>query len=502
MTDTSLIGATAIGDAWGREAAYDAYADGLHTYCLSLLQDHDVAADALYDTFVVADHHISHARDAERLKAWLYAIARNECLRRIRGDVAVSHYFTRRTDESMADLERNLRRAELQSLLWPEAQGLDPRDRETLELSVRHGLAGRDLARVMGTTPEYAHAVLSQAWQDVELTRAALAVAVSHATRCPDRDRLVAGWDGNLTSSMRRRLVRHLERCGECEEAARSATNGSMLPGMLPLVSAPRVLRDRILGDLGAGRMRRKHTEIVKRTQGASHFDTDGFPMPYDRKPARRAWRWPAAASLAVLVICGAGYGLWQLNSPTGSLVADPGLNGVQHGPGQWDSSLDKQPLPAGHQVNAGGHPPTSASPDPGLARVIPPADRHPTPPGPNGRPVSPAPTPAPTSQPPAPGRLALSTSSIDMGQQRQTTVTLSNSGASALDWRADFPTDRFSLDTASGILQPGKPVTITINLLGDQGKDWQSEIVFRSASGDLTLSVNGKASVTASPVD
>src|ERR1700742_4470351 len=41
----AVLGGTA-GDGWGRAAAYDAYADGLHTYALWYLRDHDAGAAA------------------------------------------------------------------------------------------------------------------------------------------------------------------------------------------------------------------------------------------------------------------------------------------------------------------------------------------------------------------------------------------------------------------------------------------------------------------------
>src|SRR5690349_2771920 len=70
-----------VGDSRGRAIAYDRYADGLHTYSLSLLRDHDAAAAVLHATFIVATEHIGRLPDPARLRSWLYAIARNECLR-------------------------------------------------------------------------------------------------------------------------------------------------------------------------------------------------------------------------------------------------------------------------------------------------------------------------------------------------------------------------------------------------------------------------------------
>ena len=48
--------------SWGR-AAYDAYAEGLFTYCLSMLGDHTAAGSSLRSTFVLADRHIGRLPD-------------------------------------------------------------------------------------------------------------------------------------------------------------------------------------------------------------------------------------------------------------------------------------------------------------------------------------------------------------------------------------------------------------------------------------------------------
>jgi DNA-directed RNA polymerase specialized sigma24 family protein len=87
MGDGEILDAIAAGEPTGLAAAYDHYAPELYSYCASLLSDPASAADALEDTFVVAAA-LQSLRDASQLKAWLYAVARNECHRRVAGDGA------------------------------------------------------------------------------------------------------------------------------------------------------------------------------------------------------------------------------------------------------------------------------------------------------------------------------------------------------------------------------------------------------------------------------
>ncbi|MBM7171959.1 sigma-70 family RNA polymerase sigma factor [Streptomyces sp. G44] len=65
-------------------ARYEPCLDGLFTYCLSVLCDHDAATEALGDVLHLAERRGSRGPDAEReLRAWLYALARWVCLRRL-----------------------------------------------------------------------------------------------------------------------------------------------------------------------------------------------------------------------------------------------------------------------------------------------------------------------------------------------------------------------------------------------------------------------------------
>src|SRR5713226_119519 len=84
MLDREIVAAIVAGDPAGLEAAYDRYAPSLYAYCQSLLTEPADAADAVQDTFIIAAGKVSALRDQDRLRPWLYAVARNECRRRMR----------------------------------------------------------------------------------------------------------------------------------------------------------------------------------------------------------------------------------------------------------------------------------------------------------------------------------------------------------------------------------------------------------------------------------
>jgi DNA-directed RNA polymerase specialized sigma24 family protein len=62
--------------------AYDRYADRLHAYGCVLLADEEAVASAVHDAFLVATERATGLHETARLGVWLYALTRNECLRR------------------------------------------------------------------------------------------------------------------------------------------------------------------------------------------------------------------------------------------------------------------------------------------------------------------------------------------------------------------------------------------------------------------------------------
>ena len=85
MRDREVVEAIVAGDPAGLAEAYDRYADPLYNFCRAILHEPADAADVVHDTFVIAACRLSGLEDPERLRSWLYAVARNECLQRLRG---------------------------------------------------------------------------------------------------------------------------------------------------------------------------------------------------------------------------------------------------------------------------------------------------------------------------------------------------------------------------------------------------------------------------------
>src|ERR1700739_4989178 len=80
---------------------------------------------AVQDTFVIAASRLAGLRDPELLRAWLYAVARNECLRTLRSSrPASSPAAAPDVADTLVDLGEGAERTELRALLAAAAAGL------------------------------------------------------------------------------------------------------------------------------------------------------------------------------------------------------------------------------------------------------------------------------------------------------------------------------------------------------------------------------------------
>jgi len=194
MEDPEVVAAIVAGDPAGLAEAYDRYAMPLYSYCRSLLREPADAADAVQDTFLVATAKLRDLRDRARLRSWLYAVARNECLRRLRAGAALSA-LEEASDvpAEAAEIGVAAERAEIQQLVRAAIDGLNPGERDVIELSLIAELDGDELAEALGVSRNHAHARLSRARNQLERSLGALIVARTGREACAVAGAIAAG---------------------------------------------------------------------------------------------------------------------------------------------------------------------------------------------------------------------------------------------------------------------------------------------------------------------
>ncbi len=238
--DVMVVAAMTAGDPAGLDSAYRQYADRLYAYSRSIVGDHDTASDVVQETFLVAQERVRQLRDASRLGSWLYTIARNECLQRIRQrrravTLADSHEAVLDTDPG-----RSIHAEQVREIVHAAAAGLNEGEREIFELTVRHGLSAAEVAGVLGVSVNHAHARISRARTQFEGALGALVLARDAGDQCPTLAGLLEGWDGRLTVLLRKRVERHVRDCAVCADRRRDRMNPSALLaayGALPFLA-------------------------------------------------------------------------------------------------------------------------------------------------------------------------------------------------------------------------------------------------------------------------
>src|SRR5215204_3222359 len=246
--DAELVRAATAGDRGAFAAISDRYADRLHDFCWSVLRDRDEAADATQDAFLVAAERLGQLRHPERLRPWLYAVARSQALRRARARSRLA------PEEDMTDLpdpatgpEQAAQRADLRELVWSAAAGLSERDRALLDLHLRHGLEGAELGEAVGVEPAHAYVLLTRLRDQVERSFGALLVARLGRADCPELSQVLTDWDGHFSPLIRKRIARHVDTCDLCGTTRRKLASPLALLAAVPPMPAPANLRGRVL---------------------------------------------------------------------------------------------------------------------------------------------------------------------------------------------------------------------------------------------------------------
>ena len=211
--------------------------------------------------FVIAAERLDQLRDPTRLKPWLFAIMRNEVYRRTkqRRRVVATDFSEPGADLSAPSDQggdgAGAEYEELAELVRDAARGLDPRDQLVLELSVRQGLQGADLADALGVSAQQSYGLLHRMRDRTERSLGALCVARAGRKECPELAEILQSWDGEFSVLIRKRVARHIDGCETCERTKRRFAPLVLL-GSAKAMAAPIDLRDRVLGRTAIGQRR------------------------------------------------------------------------------------------------------------------------------------------------------------------------------------------------------------------------------------------------------
>lgn len=474
----------------------DPYLDGLFTYCLSVMCEHDAAIAALGEALALADRQRARGRapqGPESRRPWLYALARWACSRRLaeqrerERELVADRAGGTRTGGTRAGAmgqgwkqkrsggplpassaspaspaspatsaagggptvaARAQRRRELAALAWPEAAGTAPAEREALELSVRHGLAEHEIAAVLSLTPGAAGDLLAHAACEVERTRTALSVVESGG--CPAVSRLAGDDRLLLGTALRRELVRHVDECPSCRRAAERTLAGVTWPGTAPVTAALAVLAaPRAAVHAAAALVCRA------RSHRAPRFDRAGFPLDERDRTARRDRLRSRAVTTTVVatVLAAPLLALWAAYRGT-PVTREPQAD-------RSASAPEGDGRPAYDSPDGGPHGKAGRTARP-HARAHPSTGPRPRESGTGGRSRRSGvgvEVERPSGGARGPGRLTVEAGPLGNGSL----ITLTATGGSPLRWSATADAPWLVLSRAGGFLRPGESAALRV---------------------------------------
>jgi RNA polymerase sigma factor (sigma-70 family) len=314
--DAALVAAlrAADTDAFGR--LYDLWFDRVHDLAFRILHDVDLAADVAQDAFLSAWRNIDTLHDDHAFGGWLLRIARNGALNRRRKEqrvrpvdteqLAVIERTQRRPEDLIGSVDDPLRVAEdtaMATMVWEAADALGERDRDVLDLQLRHGLTPNDVADVVGLNRNAAN-------QLVHRVRQRLGTAVSARTLWRDgapecrrlRAELATSHVDTFDGDAVRIIERHANACDVCDERRQRRVSPAAMFSALPVISLP-ALKAKVAAALAADGVPMQGSEELRPPDNGPGPTAGDDEPAASRRPHRRRLRIVVAAAAAVAVI-------------------------------------------------------------------------------------------------------------------------------------------------------------------------------------------------------
>ncbi len=391
---------------------YDLYAARLFDYCHVLLRDEEVTARAVLDALLAAGR---RGGDPRAFRGRLYGVTREACMRLKSGAPAERRRAAEAADGTTDDTTRRLVHSALLVL--------SGRQREVLDLSMRHGLRADDLAEVLRISPDDVAATLVRARSELEDAFVALWLMNFGHRDCPSLASFAGSANQPLDARTCKVLVRHAAGCPICGAHTHLEISTARLLDAMPVAAVPENLRARFLAAASGS----PATAVTEPAAGPA-------AGPVGERGARRASRersrtgsrlWPVAAGVAFATAMTGG----TFYALSGSGSQDAGND--QAMPSDPGGLLSDGPSASSVPLSGRG----SASPSPTPSQTSGTPTPTPTPghdkagharPGMPSPVVSSPPTQGPPPPPP-PGTLMVS--GCSMGSHHSCTITVTASG-------------------------------------------------------------------------
>ena len=264
QTDEVLAEHAAGGDQDAFAALYDRHFSGLYDFAVRMLRQDDAAADVVQNTFVKAWDALRKKNIPGNVKAWLYAVARNNAIDEIRhrkrlvqvnetAEGGSPAALAMADPSKVADPEILVQSKELVDLVWESSAGLSPNEYALLDLHLRRGFNADELAASLHLRKGAVYTKLSRLKDSLEESVTSTLLLRHGRRNCSELDGLLNRFDPTrLTPEVRKVVRNHLKDCPRCQESKRRYLSPVEMFSALVIVPAPAGIKESIWKNVSA----------------------------------------------------------------------------------------------------------------------------------------------------------------------------------------------------------------------------------------------------------
>ena len=239
--DEELARQASAGDDEAFTELYGRFFGRLYDFAIRLTRDRDVAAAAVQMSLLQAYQGMRAGQFQAAVSLQLFALVHHDLTQRLgrgRPDVVEGEEAFAVGDAGL--LPHTAMAADLPALAhiaWQSARELKPDEYELLDLNLRQQLDVDDISTVLRTKPEPVRSKLGRVREQQEQSYRGLLLLTRGRQECLDLDFLIG--DDEWSSSLERRIMRHLQSCESCQTTSRRYPGFGEVLATLALVPPP-----------------------------------------------------------------------------------------------------------------------------------------------------------------------------------------------------------------------------------------------------------------------
>lgn len=240
MDDAALVQAAVGGDVPAFTEIFNRYEAQVHDFSLALVRDRSVALAVAQATFREAGERLEQLRQPDRLKVWLLSITRYQAGLQAGAEAGLDRQPAEPPPIQAGEgwTPEDAERAQQAGLVWEATADLPLRERALLDLHLRQGLDGDDLADALGVGPAEAEE-LRAGMATIEKGLAGYLVVRKADRRCPDLPLVLRGWDGRFNHLVATHIAGHVDSCRVCTESVAHLASPFALYAWAPRTPLP-----------------------------------------------------------------------------------------------------------------------------------------------------------------------------------------------------------------------------------------------------------------------